>query len=234
MIAVFFKGHWQMLLICAVIFALWPTPVIIPLKILIVLLHELSHAAMTLLTGGSVESLSIDPQQGGQVVSRGGNRFLTLSAGYVGSLTIGVLLFLVAVRTKWDRLMMGLLGGIILLAATLYVRDEFALLFCVATGGAMVAASRFLSREINDLCLRVTGLTSMIYVPFDIFSDTIARSYLRSDARMLAEEIGGPTVFWGGLWFAVSLGVIAACLRFGLGGNSNVLRHPRGSKDQST
>ncbi|SHI68747.1 Peptidase M50B-like [Shimia gijangensis] len=217
-------------LICALIFALWSTPIVVPLKVLTVLLHELSHAAIAILTGGSVESLSIDPQQGGQVISRGGNRFLTLSAGYLGSLVVGVALFLAAVRTKWDRTVMAIMGGIIFVAVALYVRDLFALVFCIGTGGLMIAAARYMPREVNDLGLRVIGLTSMIYVPFDIFSDTLARSYLRSDARMLSEEIGGPTMFWGGLWLIASLCVIAACLRFGLGDDSNILRRrPKGS-----
>jgi hypothetical protein len=52
----------------------------------------------------------------------------------------------------------------------------------------------------------------MVYVPRDIVSDTLARSHLRSDARMLAEEYGGATVLWGGLWLVLSVVVIAACL----------------------
>ena len=36
------RGHWQMLVITAAILLLWFTPVIIPLKILIVFFHELS------------------------------------------------------------------------------------------------------------------------------------------------------------------------------------------------
>ena len=53
----FLSGHWQLIVLTGLIFALWSTPVVVPLKILIVLLHELSHAGMTVLTGGSVESL---------------------------------------------------------------------------------------------------------------------------------------------------------------------------------
>jgi hypothetical protein len=67
----------------------------------------------------------------------------------------------------------------------------------------------------------------MIYAPLDIYSDTISRSDLRSDARMLAEEFGGPTALWGGMWLIVSLGVIALTLRYGLGRNGNIpLRGP--------
>jgi len=231
----FLRGHWQLLALCALIFALWQTPVVIPLKILTVFLHELSHALTTLLTGGRVISLTIDPQQGGEVISQGGNRFLTLSAGYFGSLLIGVVLFTIAVRTTWDRAVLGLLGALILVVTLLYVRTLFALGFGVATGALMLAAARYLGHGANDLALRVIGLTSMISVPYDIFSDTISRAYLQSDAWMLADEFGGPTQFWGGLWLLISLITIALCLRYGLGQNSNVTwRRPTRSSAHKT
>lgn len=220
----FLAGHWHLLALVVVIFALWRNPVVMPLKLLVVFLHEVSHALATLLTGGSVESLTLSPDQGGMVISRGGNRFVTLSAGYLGSLLIGVALFVIAVRTHLDRALLALLGALLLAVSLFYVRDLFALAFGIATGTAMLAAARFLPREACDLVLRVIGLASMIYVPYDIFSDTIARAHLQSDAWMLAQEFGGPTLFWGGLWLVISLGVIALCLRYGLGASSNFRR----------
>lgn len=220
----FLAGHWHLLALLVVIFALWRTPVVLPLKLLVVFLHEVSHALATLLTGGSVESLTLSPDQGGMVISRGGNRFVTLSAGYLGSLLIGVALFVIAVRTQLDRALLALLGALLLTVSLIYVRDLFALAFGIATGAAMLAAARYLPRDACDLVLRVIGLASMIYVPYDIFSDTIARAHLQSDAWMLAQEFGGPTLFWGGLWLVISLGAIALCLRFGLGPSSNFRR----------
>ena len=193
-----------------------------PLKILIVFLHELSHAAATVLTGGDVVSLTISPNQGGMVISRGGSRFVTLSAGYLGSLSIGVVLLIAALRTSADRVVIAGLGVLTLLVTALYVRDAFALSFGVALGIGLLVLARYFGHAVNDLALRVVGLTSMIYVPYDIFSDTILRSSLRSDARMLAEEVGGATVLWGGLWLIVSLGVIGLCLGYGLGRDSNI------------
>ncbi len=216
------QGHWQLITLCAVIFALWPTDIVYPLRLLIVFLHELSHAIATILTGGQVEDLTVSAMEGGHVIARGGNRFITLSAGYVGSLVIGVTLLLTAVNTHLDRWVMGLLGSGMLIITALYIREPFAIMFCTSTGVAMLAGAKFLSREINDLLLRVIGLTSMIYVPYDIFSDTIASAHLNSDARMLATEIGGTTMFWGLLWLAISLAVIFASLRYGLGPASNI------------
>lgn len=211
-----------MIVLTALIAALWHTPAVLPLKILVVFLHELSHAAATLLTGGAVVDMNIDPRQGGMVISRGGERFVILSAGYLGSLLIGVALFLAAVRTTWDRAVLGGLGAVLLVATVLYLRSVFAIGFGMASGLLMIGAARYLRRDANDLALRVIGLASMIYVPLDIFSDTIARAHLQSDARMLAEEFAGPTLFWGGAWLIVSLLVIGVCLRHGLGRPSNI------------
>lgn len=216
------RGHWQLLVLLALVFGLWQTPAIKPLKILVVFLHEFAHAAMTVLTGGEVISLSVSANQGGEVWSRGGNRFLILTAGYLGSLLIGLGLLLIALRTKADRAVMAVFGGLMILVALFYVREGFAFAFCAGTGAAMLAMARFLPRDVNDLVLRVIGLTSMIYVPYDIFSDTIARSSLRSDARMLAEEFGGATVLWGGAWLLISLYAIWIAVRRGLGKDSNI------------
>lgn len=216
------KGHWQLILITVLIFLLWNTPVVLPLKLMVVFLHELAHALAGILTGGSVVEISLSPQQGGHVLIRGGNRFLTLSAGYLGSLALGMALFLIALRTEADRLVLGLFGGFMLLMTALYIRHLFPLVFCILTGAGMLAIARYLDRAFSDMVLRIIGLTSMIYAPYDIYSDTIARSGLRSDARMLAEEFGGPTIFWGGLWLILSLAAILYCLRYGIGKESNL------------
>ncbi len=207
------KKLWPTLLIVVVIFTLWNTPVMIPLKILIVFFHELSHGLAALLTGGSIESISISPQQGGVTLTRGGWLFLITSAGYLGSLLIGVLLYLSALKTKADRLIMGALGTIMLLVAALYMRELFALGFTIAAGAAMLASAKYLPEKINDAALRVLGLVSMGYVPFDILSDTIIRSNLRSDAYNLSTQTGLPTVLWGGLWLLASLYVVWKVMR---------------------
>ncbi len=203
-------------------FALWQTPAVVPLKILIVFFHEASHAIATFVTGGEVVSLSVSPNQGGLVVSRGGSRFWTLTAGYLGSLLIGVSLLIGATRSRADRKIMAVCGVMMLVIAGLYVREIFALVFVIGTGIAMLLSARFLGHNVNDLMLRVIGLTSMIYVPYDIFSDTIARSHLPSDARMLAQEFGGTPQVWGVLWIAISLIVIGFCMRSVLGRSSNL------------
>ena len=69
----------------AVLWLLWPTPIVYPLKVFVVFLHELSHGLMAVATGGRIESIALDWREGGETVSLGGSAILTLSAGYLGS-----------------------------------------------------------------------------------------------------------------------------------------------------
>ncbi len=221
-LAYFGKNHWQLLLLSVLIFLCWGLPIVWPLKMLVVFLHESSHALAALVTGGRVEGITLHYLQGGTTMTVGGWFFWIASAGYIGSLMLGVLLFVVAVRTHWDRAVVAALGVLMLIAAALYMREMFALGFTIAVALVLLLVAKFLPVVVNDLVLRVIGLTSMIYVPYDIFSDTLARARGMSDARIIAMEYGGPTVFWGGLWLVISVGVIFATLRWGLRGPSNL------------
>lgn len=198
------------------IFFLWSTPALYPLKLLIVFFHESSHALMTIATGGQVIELEIDRMQGGHVISAGGNRFITLTAGYLGSLIWGVVIYLLAVGSKYDKAIMFCLGIIIMAVTTLFVRDLFAFGFGGLTGLFMILMGVKAPMQINDIILRVIGVTSMLYVPLDVYSDTIVRTSLRSDAFMLAEEFGGTTVLWGTIWLLVSVVILIATLKISL------------------
>lgn len=200
----------------AIIFFLWDHMLLYPLKLLVVFFHEASHALATIASGGQVKEMVVVSQQGGHVLSIGGNRFITLSAGYLGSLIWGTIIYIFAESSENDRLSMFILGVCVCLIAIAFVENAFGITFSLVAGMLMVAAAKWLSNDINDFLLRLVGLTNMLYVPIDIYSDTIARSHLRSDARMLAEEFGGATQLWGGLWMLISFAVIATSLRWSL------------------
>ena len=208
------KGY--LLCILALVFVLWGFPVMYPLKLLVVFFHESSHALATILTGGRVEEMVVNAKASGHVLSQGGNRFLILNAGYLGSLIWGVVIYTFAASTRMDRPFMAFLGVLIALITLFYVGNLFAILFGLTMATAMILCSGYLNEQVNDFILRLIGLTSMIYVLLDIYDDTISRFQLRSDARMLAEEIGGGTVLWGCLWIVISAVVVTYCLRWNL------------------
>jgi hypothetical protein len=135
------------------------------------------------------------------------SRFITLSAGYLGSLLWGGLILLLAARTRLDRGVSVVLGGILVLTALLFVRPfaGFGFLFGLLSGVALVGIGLLLPESVNDYLLRVVGLTSCLYAVLDIKSDILDRPELRSDAVMLGELTGLPAIFWGVLWIAVAV-----------------------------
>ena len=195
------------------LFFLWDSTLLYPLKLLTVFFHESSHALATVLTGGHVSELIVTPKQGGHVLSSGGSRFLILSAGYLGSLFWGLAIYTSAVRSQFDQKIMVLLGFSIIVITFQFIGNLFSLVFGVASGLILIGLGLKASMKINDFLLRLIGLTTIMYVPLDIISDTILRSNLRSDARMLAEEIGGTTLIWGITWLLISIYAIFHCLR---------------------
>ena len=192
----------------AVLWLLWETWVVTPLKLFVVLLHEISHGMASLATGGTIERIVITADQGGACYCGGGDAFLTLSAGYLGSLLWGALLVLLASRfasrAGWFTAVIGVTVGVI---SVLFIRNPFGLLFGVASAAALVAAARYLSPGANSRILWVLGLTSCLYAVLDIKSDIIDRPELRSDAAMLAEMTGVPALLWGILWIGAALGI---------------------------
>jgi len=202
--AAFFTALWL----------LWTTPVVFPLKIFVVLLHELSHAAASLATGGSVERIVLDPGQGGACHCPGGNAFVVLSAGYLGSLAWGAAMFVAARSPGVPARHVNLLIGAVVLGATaLYVRNPFGLGFGTLFGAALLVAARRAGGTVNRSLLYVLGLTSCMYSLLDIKSDILDRPGLRSDARMLAELTGVPTTVWGVVWIAAGIAVSWSLLR---------------------
>ena len=55
----------------AVLF-LWNFPLVYPIKVFVVLLHEISHGLAAMLTGGSISRIEISPQLGGLCYFSGG------------------------------------------------------------------------------------------------------------------------------------------------------------------
>lgn len=185
---------------------LWETPAVYPLKIFVVLLHELSHAGASLATGGSVQRIELDPYQGGVCYCPGGNAFVVLSAGYLGSLAWGGAMFAAARarRTRTDVVNTAI-GGIVVLATLFYVRSGFGIVFGLAFGAALIGIARHASVGVNRAVLLTLGLTSSLYAILDIKSDVLDRPELRSDAAMLAEITGVPTLAWGIIWIGIAL-----------------------------
>ena len=203
------------LLYFGLLWSLWDTAIIYPVKLFVVLLHEVNHAVAAVATGGEVERILLNAQQGGATYTRGGNAFITLSAGYLGSLLWGTLFILLAF-SRWlkPRWIMGGVGASVLLLTLFLVRGMFGMGVGILFAATLLVGAKYLSQGMNRAFLLGLGLTSTLYAILDIKSDVLDRPQLPSDAAMLAEMTGIPTAVWGFLWIGIALLVSAWLLRW--------------------
>ena len=190
----------------------WDHPLVWPLKILVVLFHELGHAAMAWLTGGEVVSIGLSPDQGGVTYTRGGWRIAILNAGYLGSLGFGVGL-LAAARTETGA-RTGAYGLAVLLAGVSlwFVRPllSFGFAFSALSAALLWGFARRASSDVNQLAVRGLGVFSVMYAVWDIRSDILWSSNTTSDAAKLAELTWIPATVWGFAWLGLGLATLVA------------------------
>jgi Peptidase M50B-like len=193
-------------------YVLWETPVVYPLKIFVVFMHEISHGLAALATGGQIERIELSAAQGGLCITRGGSRFLILNAGYLGSLVLGALLVVAGARSRHDRAILGLIGVVTLLVTVIYVRSLFGFLYGLLAAATLLLVAARLPHTASDVALRVIGAVSCLYAVWDIASDVLLRTVRDSDAGALAELTGVPAVVWGAFWGLLSLAVSGLAL----------------------
>jgi hypothetical protein len=191
------------LLVAAI--ALWDWPVLYPIRVFVVLLHELGHGLAAVLTGGEIVKIAISPDLGGACWSRGGIRLLVLPAGYLGSMFFGGLILVAAARSRNDRWLAASLGLATVTLSLVFVRTLFGVAFGVGFGAALIAVARWLPAVVNDVLLKFLGLTSVLYAVVDIKEDLISRTVPGSDAYAMSRELFLPPVFWGVLWIVIAV-----------------------------
>jgi hypothetical protein len=203
-------------------FFLWDTPLLYPLKLFVVLLHEISHGFAALLTGGSVRQLQLFAQEGGVAYTAGGNRFLILSAGYLGSSLWGAaLLTLSTAQPMTRRLALYGMGAVLGLIALFYVRDLFTFSYVALSAAALWLMAGRTSTLWHHWTLYIVGTVSCLYAVVDIGTDILAGGpfawlfgpYRYNDAQMLAEITWIPAFIWGLLWVGIAVATYVWCLR---------------------
>lgn len=190
----------------------WDAPWMWPLKILVVLFHELGHAVAAIATGGEVVSIELSPQQGGLAQTRGGLRFFVLSAGYLGSIAFGALWLFLGRTERTARVGIWVMASVLLVCTALWVRPvfSFGFGFCLVATLGVLAVARLAPQVVSQWMLRAIGVFSVLYAVWDIRSDVFERSTMESDATMLAEITFIPGPVWGVVWLGVGLTTLFA------------------------
>lgn len=191
------------------IFLLWNYQVLLPLKLVVVALHEFSHALAAWLSCGSVKGIEINADEGGKTTTTGGNRIFILSAGYLGSSLWGMLLIISAANFVGVQVAAGLLG-VALLLSLLLARS---LVTVLVTSFFLLLIAGFwactILTEFNGLrfVILLVGVMSSLFSVYDIYADVLARKVHESDAAVLAKLTHTSSRCWGVIWTLVSLGL---------------------------
>lgn len=212
------------LLILIVLFAatwlLWDTPLVYPIKIFVVMLHELGHAIAALVTGGQVVGIQIFPEEGGVTFTRGGWPFIILSAGYLGSLLAGSVLLYLSSRRRGGRGLMIALAVLIAASTLLFVRNFFGVIYGLLAAAALWFSAYRLPTRVNLYIVRFIAVACCLYALLDIRSDLFSFAPVSgavvNDAIALNRLTGIPALIWSVLWLVVSLWVLAAFLKSAL------------------
>jgi hypothetical protein len=192
---------------------LWDTFIVYPFRVFVVFLHEISHGIAAVLTGGRIVSIGLTFDEGGVCVTQGGSRFLTLSAGYLGSLLWGALFLLLGMRRRRAPGVVALVGLFTLVVTLLFVRSWFGLVYGLLAAASLILVASKLRPQASEILLAAIGVMSCLYAVWDIASDVVLRSVPHSDAAALARLTGVPAIVWGVLWITASVWVVLGVLR---------------------
>ena len=202
----------------------WHTWPLYPFKLLVVLMHESGHAAATLLTGGSVKQIVVDPREGGYTLSLIPpglwGQIVVSSAGYLGSTISGCVLLMLAARSRTGRWPLVALAVWTALVAALWVRDSFTLLFVAGASLVLALVARFGPSLLRRGLLVFLGTFSVSYALYDIRDDLLhfgSRGTVQSDADALAQATLVPAIAWGVAWGLLSILLVALTLRLVVG-----------------
>ncbi len=208
-----------------------------PIRLFVTFIHEGGHALIAVLTGGSVQSLTIAADGSGVVYSASSGligQVLTSSAGYVGAAVFGVaMLGLMRKNVSPHKILFGcgvfvgvmtLVFGIIApIFNFLSLNVPFSsVAFTVAAGlvltGILLAMARFASHRVADFAVAFLAVQCLMNALSDLktvlfINAPLIGADIQTDAGNMAAATGIPAFLWVIVWIAISLVVITVGLR---------------------
>lgn len=205
-----------------------------PLTTFTTMVHEMGHALVCLLTGGSVSGLTIvsDGQgHGGLTLCHGGMPFFYTQAGYLGTAFFGCLLIFLGQYQRLSKgVLMGIggisaLGSLLLMGGGLFStgwQGFFSMLWGVVLSAFLIwAGIKWKPSSANTLLLFLAIQTALDSVKSIFLLVKVAVGLVPlhtfSDATSMADITGLPAGFWSFAWVIISIGMVALTMRFTYG-----------------
>lgn len=175
----------------------WDTSFVFPIKLFVVLLHEISHCIAVLISGGTVKEIQVSYQLGGSCISQGGNEIAAALAGYLGSLVFGVLIFISARKEKVCKFVCCFVALVFIAVAIFFIKSLFGILFSIGFAIVLILLSLLSINFIRTSFIKTLGLLSCLYIIFDIKDDLLSFEYRDTDALILEKITSIPSILWG-------------------------------------
>lgn len=231
-----------LLIVTVLSIALWFIPfaeiLTYPFRIFVTFIHEGGHAIAALLTGNSVESLSVAMNASGETYTTQGGLFsqlLVSSAGYIGAMAYGALLLVLIRRSVAARLV--LVGSSLLIFALTMIYGLWkpianglwgasmhlsGIPFTLAAGlllsiGLFLIA-RFASPRVATFFVSFLAVQCVLNALLDLktifFLSSPFGPSVPTDAINMANATGIPAIFWAVAWIVASLLLLSMAMRF--------------------
>lgn len=199
--------------------------IFMPLNQFSTLIHELSHALATVLTGGHVTGMTIVPDgmgHGGLTMSSGGLRFLIIQAGYMGTTLFGCALVALSKNPKYSKMILQGLALMTLLSTIFFIGPgilsasfiQSALSFVVGlllAGAIYYAGTRLKYAQAHWLLLFLAINVAMDSLSsiWIIIGSSLNPFAAFSDATTMQNNFFLPAIFWSLLWALTSVAMLS-------------------------
>ena len=190
-----------------------------PLRLFSTLVHEGGHALATVLTGGSVQQIWLEPNTSGLTISRGGFAPLIYSGGYLGTAAIGAAALLLSRKKGTGKRGAILIAASVLVVTLLWIhpwsRGAFGFAAGLGIAGIVFLAARLLSEPAAQFLtsfLAVQLSLNALYDVRDLLYMT-TRTAADNDAVFMAQAFGLWPWFWAAAWALGAAVILGATLR---------------------
>lgn len=208
-----------------------------PFRIFVTFIHEGGHAIAALLTGNSVESLSVATNASGETyTTQGGfiSQVFISSAGYLGSMAFGALLLVLIRKAVAARIVLvgsaALVFGLTMIyglikpifSLTGWSGIPFTLLAGIILSVGLFLIARFASARVATFFVSFLAVQCVLNALFDLktvfFLSSSFTPAVPTDAVNMARATGIPAILWAGVWIALALGILWFAMRLYVAG----------------
>jgi hypothetical protein len=195
-------------------YVFWNTPLILPFRLFVVMVHEIFHAATALLTGGQVLEMRTNLNESGHTLTQGGFFPLISAAGYVGSALLGALLIYTGTLPQIQRLLLLLIGAGCMGMTMWYTPVGGVDFYLGIFGGLILVAMAIKSQRAAVAAATWIGLMLCLYSLYDFYTDLWRHTEL-TDAGILARYWGEPLLAYpiALSWVLLSLAFMYRAMR---------------------